>query len=565
LKSPGGIRPSQLITTFGPGSIVDYRDDTVMIMGLQDWKDDPVYFNKILEPRLSGRLNVSSFRQPKTIKGRGGVPCISFPKYRVCTVCDSLRKDFPRDKRGVFYCDCKGSNPTYPARLITACEDGHIDDFPWAGWCHKKRNGCNAPDLRLYTRGQSASLDDIIVECKACKAKESLGGALKRDALKNIIGRCNGNSPWIKKTQRNCRNIPRGLQRGASNVYFSSTISALSIPPWSDETQLLIANKWTDIKETIDEYGLDDLRGGLRYIFPGKTKEDYEQLFVAIKDQYEMESKKEDIRIEEWKAFQEKYKKTKNFHISEEPVHSSISKFISRVVLVHRLREVRALRGFTRIDYPDPHDNSNVSFSFLSDKPIDWLPAVEVLGEGIFIQLDSETLKDWERSKPVVKRYKKLLEKYQDWRLEKGWEEDGFFSFRFMLLHSLSHALIRELSLSCGYSSNSIREKIYSGPSMCGILLYTASPDSDGSLGGIIQQGRKDQFYKLIKQAVLRATICSSDPLCSETNEIVENRLNLSACHACSLIAETSCEWSNRLLDRLSLFKTEDNEVGFFE
>ncbi|KRF39824.1 DUF1998 domain-containing protein [Paenibacillus sp. Soil787] len=565
MKSPGGLRPSQLITTFGPGSLVDYRDDTVMIMGLQDWTDDPIYYNKILEPRLSSRLNVSSFRQPRTINGRGGVPCISFPKYRICSVCNSLKNDFTRDNKGAYHCECKGKNPTYPARLIVACENGHIDDFPWAAWCHKKRGVCASADLKIYTRGQSSSLDDIVVECKSCKAKENLGGALKRDALRNVVGTCSGYSPWIKKTQRNCRSIPRGIQRGASNVYFSSTISALSIPPWSDETQQLVSSKWADIKKSIEEYGLEDLRGGIRYIFPGKAKEEYERLFAAIKDQYEMEYKKEDIRLEEWKAFQEKYKKTKNFHIEEEQVDSSISKFISRVVLVHRLREVRALRGFTRIDYPDPHDESNVSFSFLSGKPVDWLPAVEVLGEGIFIQLSQDVLKIWEESEAVVQRYKKMLEKYQDWRLEKGWDEDEFFSIRFMLLHSLSHALIRELSLSCGYSSNSIREKIYSGPSMCGILLYTASPDSDGSLGGIIQQGRKEQFGKLIKQAVSRARICSSDPLCSETDEVAENRLNLSACHACSLIAETSCEWSNRLLDRLSLFKAEDNEVGFFE
>jgi hypothetical protein len=236
------------------------------------------------------------------------------------------------------------------------------------------------------------------------------------------------------------------------------------------------------------------------------------------------------------------------------------------MVLVHRLREVRALRGFTRIDYPDPHDESEVKYSYLSKDPVDWLPAVEVLGEGIFIQLNQNMLRNWETNNEHVNmRYNSMLKKYQDWRMEKGWEEDGFFSIRFMLLHSLSHSLIRELSLSCGYSSNSIREKIYSGPEMCGILLYTASPDSDGSLGGIIQQGRTEQFYKLLKQAVARSKICSSDPLCSETDDVIENRLNLSACHACSLIAETSCEWSNRLLDRCSLFKTPDNPVGYFD
>ncbi|MDR7316057.1 hypothetical protein J2X83_002300 [Brevibacillus nitrificans] len=444
-----------------------------------------------------------------------------------------------------------------------ACEDGHIDDFPWVEWCHKKGNVCTTPDLKLFTLGLSSSLDDIYVECKNCGSKESLKGALKRDSLKNVIHSCNGNSPWIKR-KKSCTKTPRGLQRGASNVYFSSTISALSIPPWSDDIQQLVSSKWSDIKQSIEDYGIEDLKGGLRFIFPGRDKEELQKIYVAIQEQYQMEKRKEDIRLEEWRAFQQAHTKSKHFHIDEEQVHPSISDFVSRVVLVHRLREVRVLRGFTRIDYPDPHDESDVSFSYLSASPVDWLPAVEVLGEGVFIQLNPDTLKQWESRVYVKQRYEKMIQKYQDWRMEKGWDEDEFFSTRFILLHSLSHALIRELSLSCGYSSNSIREKIYSSPEMCGILLYTASPDSDGSLGGIIQQGRTDQFYKLLKQAVARARICSSDPLCSESLDVSENRLNLSACHACQLVAETSCEWSNRLLDRLSLFRTIENDVGYF-
>lgn len=562
MNSPGSLRPSQMITTFGPGSLVDYKNDTVMIMGLQDWDDNPKYFNEIAEPRLARRLNVQSFRQPRTRKGFGGVPCISFPKYRECPECHSLRNDFKKDNIG-YYCDCKKRIQTFPARFIMACEDGHIDDFPWVGWCHQK-GLCSKPSLKIYNQGQSSSLNDIIVKCKSCPAEEHLGGALKRDALIHIVSMCNGNSPW-KNNKQNCKKNPRALQRGASNVYFSSIISALSIPPWSDDIQILLNSKWEDIKVVIVQHGIERLHGALFMSFPKSTDNELSQIYAAIQIRYEKEQMKENIRLEEWNAFQEINSKSKNFHIEEEEAHRTISKFISRVVLVHRLREVRALRGFTRIDYPDPHDESNISFSYLSGKQVDWLPAVEVLGEGIFIQLNPDTLALWETNNNVINRYQEILGKYQDWRVKKGWVEDSLFSNRFMLLHSLSHALIRELSLSCGYSSNSIREKIYSGPSMCGILLYTASTDSDGSLGGIIQQGRNEQFSMLLKQAILRSVICSSDPLCSEIDNVVESQLNLSACHACMLIAETSCEWSNRLLDRLSLCKTAENETGYFD
>lgn len=568
-KSPGGVRPSQLVTTFGPGSLVDFKDDSVMIMGLQDWKEQEGYYRKIYEPRLTTRLNISYFLQPQSINGRGGIPAISFPRYRVCSRCGSLKKDFKHDFRG-FFCDCHPKKaPTYPARLIMACENGHIDDFPWTEWCHKGHDKvCSNPDLYLKTLGRSSSLDDIHIHCKNCNKSNNLAGALKKNALKSIIGTCNGNSPWKREKVRSCTKIPRGLQRGASNVYFSSTVSALSIPPWTDEIQEVVSSKWTDIKKNIERRGIDGVEHVLDILFPDYDDEKLAKVYSAIKNQYQMGEEQIDIRYEEWKAFQDKENKTNHFHIEEEEIDPSISKYVSRVVLAHRLREIRAIRGFTRIDYPDPNDDENeVPYSYLSsDRDVEWLPGVEILGEGIFIQLNEEELSKWETANNQgVKRYQQLLDRYQNWRVEKGWKRDQRFSPRFILLHSLSHALIRELSLSCGYSSNSIREKIYSGPDMCGILLYTGSPDSDGSLGGIIQQGRKDQFHKLLKQAIERAKICTSDPLCSESENVVENKLNLSACHACSLISETSCEWSNLLLDRLSLFKTNDNEIGYFD
>lgn len=566
-KKPGGVRPSQVISTFGPGALVDFRDDSVMIMGLQDWKEQEQYYEKLREPRLTARLKVSAFLQPKSVKGRGGIPAISFPHYRVCSRCGALRSDFARDYRG-FICECssKGSL-TYPARLIMACENGHIDDFPWEAWTHgNKDNICSNPELYLKSKGVSSALDDILISCKKCDKKNSLAGALKKGALNNVIYSCSGSSPWKRESGKTCDKPPRGLQRGASNVYFSSTMSALSIPPWTDEMQVLVSGQWKQIKDNIEKRGLNGIEAGLPFLFPDLPEADLPKVFEAIKQQYEMENQPEDLRLEEYKAFQDRENKTKHFHIKEEAVDPSVSEYISRIVLAHRLREIRALRGFTRIDYPDPYEDNEVSYSYLSsDRDIDWLPAVEVLGEGIFIQLDEEKLKDWETSTSVKSRYEQLLKNYESYREEKGWEQNSRFSMRFILLHTLSHALIRELSLSSGYSSSSIREKIYSGPNMCGILLYTGSPDSDGSLGGIIQQGREDQFHKLLKQAIERAKICSSDPLCSEAENVIEKKLNLSACHACSLVSETSCEWSNLLLDRLSLFQSEGNLAGFFD
>ena len=144
------------------------------------------------------------------------------------------------------------------------------------------------------------------------------------------------------------------------------------------------------------------------------------------------------------------------------------------------------------------------------------------------------------------------------------------FSARYVLLHTLSHLLIRQLSLECGYSGASIKERIYStwpGSSevMAGILLYTSSSDSDGSLGGLVRQGHPNEFEKIFRNMLQDAFWCSSDPICIQSKAQGYDSLNFAACHACTLLPETSCEMRNCLLDRASISGTlEDRDKGFF-
>jgi hypothetical protein len=137
------------------------------------------------------------------------------------------------------------------------------------------------------------------------------------------------------------------------------------------------------------------------------------------------------------------------------------------------------------------------------------------------------------------------------------------------MLHTFAHLLIRELALECGYNAASIRERIYaksdSESPMAGVLLYTAAADSDGTLGGLVELGKPENLGRLIEQALDRATVCSSDPLCSEHNPGVDRSLHSAACHACTFVAETSCERGNRYLDRALLVKTfEVSDTAFF-
>ena len=119
--------------------------------------------------------------------------------------------------------------------------------------------------------------------------------------------------------------------------------------------------------------------------------------------------------------------------------------------------------------------------------------------------------------------------------------------------------LMRQLSLECGYSSSALRERLYCAEGdkpMAGILIYTATSDSDGSLGGLVDQAVPDRLGPLLMDCVRSAEFCAQDPLCAHAEVGAHAHLNGAACHACVLLAETSCECGNRLLDRSLVVQT---------
>jgi hypothetical protein len=201
---------------------------------------------------------------------------------------------------------------------------------------------------------------------------------------------------------------------------------------------------------------------------------------------------------------------------------------------------------------------------------LEWVPANEVHGEGIFIQFDEAAVAEWEKREAVKRRSRKLEGGHKGWRnARKLAPDEGYPGIRYAMVHTFAHLLLRELALECGYNAASIRERIYakSGDEhpMAGVLLYTASSDSDGTLGGLVELGKKEHLGRLIEHALSRAEICSSDPLCAEHNPENDRSLHVAACHACTFIAETSCERGNRYLDRALLVQTlADSESAFF-
>ena len=144
-------------------------------------------------------------------------------------------------------------------------------------------------------------------------------------------------------------------------------------------------------------------------------------------------------------------------------------------------------------------------------------------------------------------------------------------SSKYVLLHTISHLLIRQLSFEAGYSEASLRERIYCNSpenlnKMQGILIYTAAGDADGTLGGLVRQAKPERLPAILDSMLNISRWCANDPLCIESKGQGFESLNLSACYACALLPETSCEEFNKFLDRALVAGTPNiAEIGFFK
>lgn len=572
----GKLRPSQAVTQHGPGAIVDLPELSVIMAGIDHW--DPVEDDRVDEPRLAKFLNVDDlFAPPRPGAGRfGGLPSFIFPEYLVCPHANCRRlahhRSFGRVGRAdSLHFEClnhakhDGRQTAFPARFLVACPRGHVDDFPWHSWVHHGAGDCRG-ELRLTDSGRTGGATDISVRCDGCGKSRTMAGAFRAGAHSS----CSGRQPWLGPNDRaaGCTERPRTLLRGASNAFFSVVASALSIPPWSDPIHQEVA-RYRQVLSGADS--LEHLRNGVqqgyfRNLGPLLDRYTLEEIWAA----HTGEPGEENLKSREWEAFIDPSRPVppgSEFEIAPRAVPLQYRGRIDQVVAATRLREVRALRGFMRIDpIPDAGESDDVAAlsarmaAISRDPDVGWLPAVDLRGEGIFIRFDEESVRRWEESGPVASERARLEKQWTDWRSERGLEEKPFPGIRLVLIHTFSHALIRQLSLDSGYSSSSIRERLFVSEDrdnpMAGVLLYTASSDSDGSLGGLVDQAKADRFGPLIMNALRDAEICAQDPLCGGRDSGSSSALNGSACHACLLIAETSCEMANRLLDRGTIVAT---------
>jgi hypothetical protein len=557
----GHVRRSQLITTYGVGAIVALGDESFMVTGIDRWN---VAAAELREPRLERELSVRGFVSPPA-NGDDDIPVTRFPRWHSCPECRRL-DDHKRLAASYDTNRCSECNrPLVPSRFVIACGNGHTDDFPYVRWVHRGRPADPGPhELSIESLGASAALRDIRITCR-CGAERSMDKAFDRYALRDIT-RCFGNRPWLGTNEAGCDEQPRTLQRGASNVWFGSHRSVISIPPWSENAFQRLSRHW-DIFRALSGTALEsaieaaDIGRGTTL-----TTADFIQAVNERKRQQEGEPgpmSELDLRRDEYRALVagKPEEPQGQFAATESPLAPTLTPTLSKLMLVTRLREVRALEGFTRI-LPPAGTRPQLSPLFTNDPG--WRPAIEVNGEGLFVTINPATLSHWEQRPDVIARARKLDQRYAARAERWGNEADRTISARFILIHTLSHALIDQLALEAGYPAASLRERLYVADDMQGMLIYTATSDSAGSLGGLIAHGEPRRFDETLRSAVARYGWCSADPICIETIAQGAEGLNIAACHACALLPETSCEEMNCLLDRGLIVGTpESPSLGF--
>lgn len=631
-KVTHSVRASQAVLQYGVGAMVDFPEQTLMTAAPETWDSSVV---EIHDERLEKILNVDYFGMPGSAdesRYQNGLSYTRFPEWYFCPKCRRFKplKQWMDEYRGsVKMRKYRESDPymvkrlrcptcfqdLVVARIIVACGHGHIDDFPWVKWVHAKNIGgakriCAHPDLKFSTSASSSEgLEGLTVTCTTCNCRTTMRGAFEDGALQKLDEiteheydfSCTGRHPW-KNSKEVCGEYPHVLQRGGSSVYFPISKSSLVIPPYSSmlTEQIQSSVSFSDLRKAIRETikalssyaGITVTQEIKEGVIRDKIAEyankismeigkNEDQIKVILERKWSSNPDTEytttgiKFRAEEYAALNGEVVVDDNdgeFVREETAIEEYNIPYVKKISLIHKVREVQALVGFSRlkpVDNENPIENASITAVNIKDDDTRWYPGYEVRGEGIFMEFDDDAIDNWRTGNGIVNNRVQLLnENYK--KSYYGSMRERVISAKFLLLHTLSHLLMKQLSFECGYSIASLKERIYcsepsEGRSMSGILIYTASGDSEGTMGGLVRQGRPDVFPGIFKKAIETAMTCSNDPVCSLSQGQGRDSLNLSACYSCTLVPETSCEEFNVYLDRAMVIGTFSNpDIGLY-
>ena len=582
------------------------------------------------EPRLSALLGVDRFRIPPdyrpAVTGATAppntdlrIPAQRFPTWYRNTRTGEMRRFNLHTQRIEIPPD---GGRFRPVRFIAVCSAGHLCEFPWKAWI-----GCSCEGdgkLVLTDRGGS-ELSSIYVKCLSCppESRGSKGRTLSgttstgegsqdgQSAFQRAGIACPGERPWLGHgaEEDGCARSLIGALINQTNLYFPRVISAITLPS-SDSTTKTQRQLTAEVEKEQSTLGpaktiwkLGNREGATALIKVGLDRrgiametsvlqEILENIFdknggnAAVNETPPVEPESQLLRFRraEYNIIRNHVSDpvlNANLHVVPTAVPSVLSPFLQRVNLVERLREIRTFFGFDRLKQEEndfaqmPETAMRQLFRNPPMDPVDrWLPAVEVFGEGIYVELHEEELRKWQdqNSGWLAQRLddafiSRLSEIHQCIPPEGG--ASRLWASRYLLVHSLAHILITELVFESGYGSASLRERLFVSADavapMAAFMIYTAAGDAEGTLGGLVRLGRCDRLGTVVTRALSRASWCSADPVCSENLGGNGARLaNLAACHSCVLLPETSCETINQGLDRAMIVGMPTNRNAGF-
>ena len=578
------IRQSQLITTYGPGAMIDLPDRSVIVSGLQDWSSRRR--EKIEEARLVAKLSqlldvpsLELYTPPRHEDNSTEVAPIGariFPTWFIVKDPKAsprntqwrrrrlVRWNFLDGRSKRYFKNEDGTRkPVVPVRFVCGCRRGHIADLDWRSLIHKSDKKCHGT-LWLEERGTSGDISDIYGVCD-CGEERALYEAL--DIRTSPLGHCFGNRPWIgygQVGQEECNEPFRLLVRTASNAYFPQVMSVISLPEFDAGLADKVSSHYERLKAADDLGALanfrmipelnaafDDISDEAVIAEYQRQKGGGEREDVPVKvAEFEILNAGDDC-IGENDSRSKFYAETLPREVWD-PDGDTLLVPIDNLVLVHRLREVMALLGFTRFEAVNPDKDGEIDLDVTRAalaETITWLPAVENRGEGVFVSFKKDEIEKWVERPEVQTHGQKIEAGWQAWAEERRGKGEVFPGVPYVMLHSLSHMLMTSIALDCGYPASSLRERVYAGDGGYGILIYTGSSDSEGTLGGLVETGRR--FAEHLRRALRDNLLCSNDPVCAEhaPDTSYEGRpLQGAACHGCLLISETSCEQRNDFL-----------------
>lgn len=634
----GSSRPSSLMFTYGPGAVMDLPHFTVMPSGYDAW--DRVWARRdgiphVHAPKLLDAVRrqlgaqVAELRpyphQPSTSsfsdEGRDlGVPSIVFPQWLRCTGCNKLAPlstfvylnthPYRPDEARFEHHGCPGFRKgnagggnrkalALPARYLLACANGHLDEFPYELWVHHGGScpSAEVPQLKMnestVSRGASST-----IECGSCGVKRGMNEAQGASG-QTKLPRCRGRHPHLDAySSGECDADTHLMLIGASNLWFPILQRVIVMPMDASERKNNLADRLkVEVGTELGEYvgNVKFLRMNLKgRIDVSMVSDDAlsEALTLALSpvEVHPQTASPDwsplDLMAPEWGYLKRGLgggrheDEDSGLTLRPRDRDPELPKAISRVLAVEKLRAATALLGFTRIDEMDRIEDLPTRQAPLSLAPPTWVVATLNRGEGVFLELDEDTVAHWEAK----------VEGSALWRDHREAHRRNFANRlsntatitdadsrlpppRYWLIHTLAHVLIREMSMSSGYGAASISERLYAWratdkhPPAAGVLLLTTSSDSDGTLGGLVQLSEPERLRRLVDAGLRRATRCSSDPVCAHrTPHDPEDFLHGAACHCCTMASETSCERANRFLDRRFLIGLpgDHTNLGFF-